>query len=89
MDLIALLPAPLITLAVQIIKKLGLPDGTAPWVALGLAVVSTIVIHILGVTESVVMDALALLVAWLGSMGTWEALKNLVLGRFNRAEPTA
>jgi hypothetical protein len=79
MDLLVLLPAPLITLATAIVKKLGLPDGAAPWVALGGAIVTTITIHVFGVTDNVIEAGVALLVGWLGSMGTWEGIKNLFL----------
>lgn len=79
MDLLLLLPPPLITLAIQLAKKVGLPENAAPWLALGLAVVSTIVVHVLGFTPNATLDIIAFVVAWLGSMGTWEAIKNLII----------
>lgn len=85
MDLIVLLPPPLITLAVQLLKFFGAPSAAAPWIALALAVLSTIVIHVLGITEGALLSLVAFLVAWLGSMGTWEALKNLIVSRFRPA----
>lgn len=87
MDLLVLVPAPLITLAVQLIKFFGMPSNVAPWVALALAVISTIVIHYLGVSDNALEAVIAFLVAWLGSMGTWEGLKNTVLGRLPHAAP--
>lgn len=89
MDLLVLLPPPLITLAVQLLKFFGLPPAAAPWVALALAVISTIVIYVLGITESAMLSVVAFLVAWLGSMGTWEALKNLIVARFRPAPAPA
>lgn len=86
MDLIALLPPPLITLAVQLLKFFGLPSSAAPWVALALAVLATIVMYMFSITEGVVLTIIVFLTSWLGSMGTWEALKNLIFGRFVRAD---
>lgn len=80
MDLIALLPAPLITLAIAILKRFSLPSTAAPWVALALAVVSTVVIRVLGITPDNLVSIVVFLAAWVGSMGTHEAAKNLVGG---------
>lgn len=86
MDLIALLPAPLITLVVAVLKYLKLPGEAAPWVALALAVIATIAIHVLGLSQTFLTDALTFLVAWLGSMGTHEAAKNV--SNVGKARPT-
>jgi hypothetical protein len=87
MDLIVLLPPPLITLAVQVLKFLGMPSSAAPWVALAFAVIATIIIHVLGIEQGVLMSVVVFLVGWLGSMGTWEALKNLIMSRLNPPAP--
>lgn len=79
MDLIALLPAPLITLAVALLKVFGMPSGVAPWVALVLAVLTTVAIRFLGISADTLMTVVIAIATWLGSMGTHEAAKNIAL----------
>lgn len=89
MDLLVLLPAPLITLATAILKFFGLSSAMAPWVALALAIVSTVAIHVFGLTNTFILDIVAFLIAWLGSMGTWEALKNILMRKAVPVHDTA
>jgi hypothetical protein len=79
MDLIALLPVPLITLAVTLLKVFGMPSAAAPWVALVLAAISTVLIRVFGFNADVLMTLVTFLIGWLGSMGTHEAAKNIAL----------
>jgi hypothetical protein len=79
MDLITLLPAPIITLAITLLKVFGMPSGAAPWVALVLAAISTVLIRVFGFNADVLMTVITFLIGWVGSMGTHEAAKNIAL----------
>lgn len=80
MDLLpSVVSGPLITVAVAMIKLFNLPDNMAPWIALVFAIVSTVIVHVLGVTPDIATNIVGAIVTWAISMGTHEAAKNIAL----------